>query len=175
MSIKASRRAVLRSAVLTGAASLLAACGTAVMPTETMEEKPAAEPAPTAAPAPEPYTITIFTVPFWTLSEGLGAEVVAEFEEQNPGLTVESTIPEGNRVTKLTAAMAANSGPDIGQSGSWQAQTLAALEIGQPLDPFMAASTSCARRTSGPPSSATSPGRAKSRACRSARTCGRFT
>ena len=37
--------------------------------------------------------------------------------------------------------MAANSGPDIGQSGSWQAQTLAALEVGQPLDPFMAASS----------------------------------
>ena len=60
MSIKASRRAVLRSAMLTGAVSLLAACGTAVMPAETMEEKPAAEPAPTEAPAPEPYAITIF-------------------------------------------------------------------------------------------------------------------
>ena len=141
MNGKASRRTVLRSAMLTGAVSLLAACGTAVMPAETMEEKPAAEPAPTEAPAPEPYAITIFTVPFWTLSEGLGAEVVAEFEEQNPGLTVDSTIPEGNRVTKLIAAMAANSGPDIGQSGSWQAQTLAALEVGQPLDPFMATSS----------------------------------
>ena len=141
MSIKTSRRTVLRGAVLTGAASLLAACGTAVMPAETMEEEaPAAEPAPTEAPAPEPYTITIFTVPFWTLSEGLGAEVVAEFEEQNPGLTVDPTIPQGNRVTQLQAAMAAGSGPDIGQSGSWQAQTLAALEIGQPLSPFMAMS-----------------------------------
>ncbi len=140
MRVKTSRRALLRGAVLTGAAGLLAACGTAVMPAETMEEKPAAEPAPTEAPAPEPYTITIFTVPFWTLSEGLGAEVVAEFEEQNPGLTVDPTIPEGNRVTQLQAAMAAGSGPDIGQSGSWQAQTLAALEIGQPLSPFMAAS-----------------------------------
>ena len=37
--------------------------------------------------------------------------------------------------------MAAGSGPDIGQSGSWQAQTLAALEVGQPLDPFMATSS----------------------------------
>ena len=141
MRVTTSRRALLRGAALTGAAGLLAACGTAVMPAETMEEeKPAAEPAPTEAPAPEPYTITIFTVPFWTLSEGLGAEVVAEFEEQNPGLTVDPTIPEGNRVTKLQAAMAAGSGPDIGQSGSWQAQTLAALEIGQPLSPFMAVS-----------------------------------
>ena len=95
MNGKASRRAVLRSAMLTGAASLLAACGTAVVPTETMEEKPAAEPAPTEAPAPEPYAITIFTVPFWTLSEGLGAEVVAEFEEQNPGLTVDSHHSRG--------------------------------------------------------------------------------
>ena len=84
MSIKTSRRAVLRGAVLTGAAGLLAACGTAAVPTEEMEEKPAAEPAPTEAPAPEPYTITIFTVPFWTLSEGLGAEVVAEFEAAEP-------------------------------------------------------------------------------------------
>ena len=140
MRIKTSRRALLRGAVLTGAAGLLAACGTAVMPAETMEEEPAAEPEPTAAPAPEPYTITIFTVPFWTLSEGLGAEVVAEFEEQNDGITVEPTIPQGNRVTQLQAAMAAGSGPDIGQSGSWQAQTLAALEIGQPLSPFMAVS-----------------------------------
>jgi multiple sugar transport system substrate-binding protein len=124
-----------------GGAIALAACGTAVMPAETMEEeKPAPEPAPTEAPAPEPYTISIFTVPFWTLSEGLGAEVVAEFEEQNPGLTVDPTIPEGNRVTQLQAAMAAGSGPDIGQSGSWQAQTLSALEIGQPLSPFMAVS-----------------------------------
>ena len=140
MAMPITRRRLFAATGGLGGALALAACGTAVMPAETMEEKPAAEPAPTAAPAPEPYTITIFTVPFWTLSEGLGAEVVAEFEEQNPGLTVDPTIPEGNRVTKLQAAMAAGSGPDIGQSGSWQAQTLAALEIGQPLSPFMAMS-----------------------------------
>ena len=141
MATRMTRRRLFAATGGLGGAIALAACGTAVVPTETMEEeKPAAEPAPTEAPAPEPYTISIFTVPFWTLSEGLGAEVVAEFEEQNPGLTVDPTIPEGNRVTQLQAAMAAGSGPDIGQSGSWQAQTLAALEIGQPLSPFMAVS-----------------------------------
>lgn len=141
MATRMTRRRLFTLTGGLGGAIVLAACGTAVMPAESMEEeKPAAEPAPTEAPAPEPYTISIFTVPFWTLSEGLGAEVVAEFEEQNPGLTVDPTIPEGNRVTQLQAAMAAGSGPDIGQSGSWQAQTLAALEIGQPLSPFMAVS-----------------------------------
>ena len=52
MNGKASRRAVLRSAMLTGAASLLAACGTAMVPTETMEEKPAEKPAPRGSARP---------------------------------------------------------------------------------------------------------------------------
>ena len=122
--------------------ALLAACG---QPTAMTEEAPAAEekmePKAEEKPAaPEVYEIRVFTTSTWDLSQGIGLDVVTQLEEADPSITVNPTVEAGNRMDKMVTAVAAGFGLDIGQAGSWQAQTLAVLNVPVGLDSYMATS-----------------------------------
>lgn len=120
--------------------ALLAACGQAT-PMTVEAEKPAEEMEPKAAeeqaPAVEPYEIRVFTTSTWRLDESIGLDVVKEIEALNPGITVNATTETGNRMDKMVTAVSGGFPLDVGQSGFWQAQTLAVLGAVQPIDRFM--------------------------------------
>src|SRR5439155_17002332 len=77
---------------------------------------------------------TIANFPF---TEDIGAEFVKEFKVKYPRIEYVSETPAGDRFMALKVAAAAGSLPDIGMSGSWQMQELAAANILIPHDPYL--------------------------------------
>ncbi|WP_373070027.1 ABC transporter substrate-binding protein [Gemmatimonas sp.] len=122
-------------AVVLAAAMTVAACGSSSTDTVSTDT----ESAPTTSPA------VTGTVEVWTWNnEGdyvkVDEDAVARFEAANPGATIKITyIPYADYVTKLKAAIAAGSPPDVAQI-PWAGEFRDIVESGKllPLDDVLA-------------------------------------
>ena len=142
-----SRRQFLVGVAGTAGAALLASCGPAEKPAlspaaqatsapQSAATKPAA-PVPTTASAP----VTL-SYPNWMLGEaGVGdywKATVAEFEKQNPGVTLKTTlIPSNQYEDKTLTDMAGGQIPDIYPAFTNQLPRLITEGLLEPLDPWL--------------------------------------
>jgi multiple sugar transport system substrate-binding protein len=85
------------------------------------------------------------TVRFWAMGrEGeVVARLLAEYEQAHPGIRIEvQQLPWSAAHEKLLTAFAGDSTPDLCQLGNTWIPEFVALDALQPLDPYVAASTS---------------------------------
>ncbi|MGH2354951.1 MAG: extracellular solute-binding protein [Chloroflexota bacterium] len=120
-----SRRAVLAGA---GAAvgSLLAACSIG-----------GREGGSTSPPQQVSGTVVHWSIARFSFLEDIGADFAGEFRAKYPSIEYVPEVVVGNRFEKLLTAAAAGSAPDVGMSGSYQVQELAASGIARPVDEYL--------------------------------------
>jgi ABC-type glycerol-3-phosphate transport system substrate-binding protein len=87
------------------------------------------------------------TVQFWTnanypFHEDVGGEISKDFMARNPDLKVDASSMTESGVTKLTAAAAAGTPPELTTVDIYTPQSIAAAGIGQSLEPYLKMSTS---------------------------------
>jgi len=139
---KHSRRAFLRMTALTGAGMVGAAYGATPTPTSVPPAGATlAQAAPTATP---PRIAKSITLKFWWLHGGaIGKAVEAAykvFQEKNPGITIEPLqAPAAELQTKVSAALAAGTGPDVWNSERFTLQYASRGAL-RSLDEFLAGS-----------------------------------
>jgi multiple sugar transport system substrate-binding protein len=128
------------------AVTFLAACGAGSAPAEQeapeaaattapVEEEPVAEEAPAQeAPPPDTFALIAWFTDRLTINQMTEQEAIPDFQEKNPGITVEMQfVPEAELQQKLLTAKAAGNAPDVSSIDETFLDTLTKEEVLLPL------------------------------------------